>query len=47
MSIYLLVLYNKNMSPTFIWVSKFDVKLGSCDLILKIFTGKCVFEKSC
>ena len=34
------------MSPTFLWVSKYDVKLGSRDFIFKIHMGKCVFEKS-
>ena len=35
---------NKKLSPTFLCVSKFDVKLGSWDFIFKIHMGKCVFE---
>ena len=35
------------LSPTFLWVSKFDLKLESLDLIFKTHMGKCVFEKSC
>ena len=38
---------NKKLSPTFLWVSKFDVKLECLDFIFKTFMGKCVFEKSC
>ena len=33
---------NKNLSPTFLWVLKFDVKLGSWDLSFER-----LFEKSC
>ena len=38
---------NKILSRTFLWVSKFDLKWESLDLIFKTLRGKCVFEKSC
>ena len=44
MSIYI---SNKKLSPTFLWVSNFDVKLGSWDFIFKTLMGQYVFEKSC
>ena len=34
------------MSQTFLWITKFDVKLESWDFISKITLGKSVFEKS-
>lgn len=33
------------MSPVLLWVSKFDVKLESWDLIFKILVRKFIFEK--
>ena len=36
---------NKKLLPTFLWVSKFEVKLG-WDFIFKTLMGKWVFEKS-
>ena len=37
----------QKLSPTFLWVSKFDVKLECLDFNFKTLIGKCVFEKSC
>ena len=44
--IYLLV-YSLKKIPTFLWVSKFDVKLECLDFNFKTLIRKCVFEKSC
>ena len=38
---------NQNLSPTFLWVSKFGIKLGSWVMIFKIIICRFVFEKSC
>ena len=45
--IYLYILYPRIFSPAFLFVSKFDVKLGSWDFVFKTLVGKCVFLKSC
>ena len=37
----------QSLSPTLLWVRKFDVKLESLKTIFKTLIGKCVFEKSC
>ena len=37
--------YNKKLSPTLLWVSKFDVKLGVCVKIFKFTAGKGEFLK--
>ena len=42
-----LYIYSQKLSPTFLWISKFDVKLGCLDFIFKITICTCVFEKSC
>ena len=34
----------QKLLPRFLWVSKFDVKLGSFDLIFKILVGSVVFN---
>ena len=36
----------QSVSPTLLWVWKFDVKLESLNFIFKTHMGKCVFEKS-
>ena len=36
-----------SLSPTLLWVLKFDLKLGSSDFDIKITLCTCVFEKSC
>ena len=46
--IYLVIYkFPKNSSPTFLWFSKIDVKLGSWDYFSKTFISSCVFEISC
>ena len=36
---------NKKLTPTFFWVSKCDVMLGSLDFNFKTRMGKCAFKK--
>ena len=40
-------IYNQKLSPTFIWISKFDVKLGSGGMIFKITIYRCALYFSC
>ena len=38
-----LYIYTQKLSPTFLWVSKFDVKLEGGGIIFKITICRCVF----
>ena len=45
-TVYTYLFFNQKLSPTFIWVSKFDVKLRSWDFMFKSPIGNSDFEKS-
>ena len=40
-------IFSQKLSPTFLWVSKFDVKLGSGDMIFKITIFTWFFKNQC